>query len=84
MTEILYIAPDKKMMVVPLTIRDGVLGPGNPAGLFQTRIIQPRLVLFQYDVTRDGQRFLIYSLPLEDAAAPLTLLVNWTAALARQ
>ena len=81
MTEIFYIAPDKKMMAVPLTIRNGVLEPGKPVELFQTRIVQPRLVLFQYDVTRDGQRFLINSLPREDAAAPLTLLVNWSAAL---
>jgi hypothetical protein len=36
-------------------------------------------VLFQYAVTPDGQRFLINSLPREDAAAPLTLLSNWQA-----
>jgi hypothetical protein len=41
------------------------------------------LVLFQYDVTDDGQRFLINSLPREDAATPLTLLVNWTGELGR-
>lgn len=83
MSELFYIAPDKKMMSVPLTIRGGVLEPGAPVPLFQTRIVQPRLVLFQYDVTPDGERFLINSLPREDAAAPLTMLVNWTAALGR-
>ena len=77
MKEIFYIAPDRKLMSVPLTARDGWLEPGEPQVLFQTRIVQPRLVLFQYDVTRDGQRFLINSLPRADAAAPLTLLVNW-------
>jgi Tol biopolymer transport system component len=82
MKELFYIAPDKKMMSVPLTIHDGVLEAGTPVQLFQTRIIQPRMVLFQYD-TRDGQRFLINSLPREDAAAPLTVLVNWTAELGR-
>lgn len=60
----------------------GVEG-GAPVPLFQTRIIQPALVLFQYDVTPDGQRFLVNSLPREDAAAPLTLLVSWTAAIGR-
>ena len=64
-------------MSVPLTQRDGMLEPGHAVALFQTRIVQPRLVLFQYDVSRDGQRFLINSLPHEDAAAPLTLLLNW-------
>ena len=77
MKEIFYIAPDKKLMSVPLTPRDGMLEPGDAVALFQTRIVQPRLVLFQYDVSRDGQRFLINSLPREDAAAPLTLLLNW-------
>jgi eukaryotic-like serine/threonine-protein kinase len=75
--EIYYIAPDKRLMAVPLTERDGTLEAGTPVPLFQTRIVYPRLVLFQYDVTPDGRRFLINSLPREDSAAPLTLLSNW-------
>jgi len=77
MTELYYIAPDKKLMCVPLTKRDGTIEPGNPFELFQTRIVEPTLVLFQYDVTRDGEEFLINSLPRADAAAPLSLIVNW-------
>jgi Tol biopolymer transport system component len=76
--EIFFIAPDRKLMAVPVTERSGRLEPGAARALFQTRIVQPRLVLFQYDVTADGQRFLINSLPREDAAAPLTMLINWT------
>lgn len=38
-------------------------------------------MLFQGDVTRDGQRFLVNSLPPEDAAAPLSLLIDWPALL---
>ena len=35
----------------------------------------------QYDVTRDGQRFLI-NVPLEEtASSPITVVVNWQAAL---
>jgi serine/threonine protein kinase len=83
MTELFYVAADKKMMAVPLTTRDGTISPGIPSELFQTRIIEPRLVLFQYDVTKDGQRFLINSLPREDAASPLVLLFNWTRAIDR-
>ena len=77
-TEIFYIAPDKKLMAVQLAMKNGTLEPGPPKALFQTRIVRPSFVLFQYDVTADGQRFLINSLPREDAAAPLTLLSNWT------
>jgi eukaryotic-like serine/threonine-protein kinase len=75
--EIFFIGPDKKMMAAPIAVRDGRLEPGTPVPLFQTRIVQPRLVLFQYDVTADGQRFLINSLPREDSAAPLTVLTHW-------
>jgi serine/threonine protein kinase len=81
MSELYYIADNKKMMVVPLSRRDGALVPGTPATLFQTRIVQPRLILFQYDVTADGQKFLINSLPREDAAVPLRIMLNWTRAL---
>jgi eukaryotic-like serine/threonine-protein kinase len=81
--EIFFVGPDKKMMAVPLTERDGTLEPGTAVPLFQTRIVQPRLVLFQYDVTPDGQRFLVNSLPSEDAAAPLSMIVNWTEELRR-
>jgi hypothetical protein len=81
--ELFYIDLNRKMMSVPITWRNGTPEPGTPTALFQTRIVHPRLALFQYDVTADGQRFLVNSLPREDAAAPLTLLVNWTAGLAR-
>ena len=77
MTELYYIAPDKKLMCVPLTKRDGTIEPGNPVELFQTRIVEPTLVLFQYDVSPNGEGFLINSLPRADAAAPLSLIVNW-------
>jgi hypothetical protein len=80
MSELFYIAPDKQLMAVPLTRRRGTIEPGNAAALFQTRIVEARLALFQYD-TIDGQEFIVNSLPREDAAAPLTLLVNWPAAL---
>jgi eukaryotic-like serine/threonine-protein kinase len=75
--EIYYIAPDKRLMAVPMSERDGTIEAGTPIPLFQTRIVQPRLVLFQYAVTPDGQRFLVNSLPREDSAAPLTVLSNW-------
>jgi hypothetical protein len=77
MTELYYIAPDKKLMCVPLTKRNGTIEPGNPYELFQTRIVQSALALFQYDVSPDGEEFLINSLPRADASAPLSLIVNW-------
>ena len=71
--EIYYIGPDRKLMVA---IFDPVTRiAGMPRALFQTHIVGPAFVLFQYDVTLDG-RFLINSL---NPDSPLTLITNWPA-----
>ena len=37
--------------------------------------------LFSYDVSADGQRFLVSTDASEVTSAPLTAIVNWTAGL---
>ena len=76
-----YIAADRKLMEVEIDVRGDRLQPGVPRPLFQTRIVAPIHVLFQYDVTADGNRFLINSLKPQ---APLTLVTNWPRTLSRQ
>ncbi|HYW42605.1 MAG TPA: hypothetical protein VE959_07090 [Bryobacteraceae bacterium] len=65
--------------------------------LFQEALQRPAKALFpapifggsrllrshEYDVTGDGQRFLINSAPLEEsgASSPITVVLNWQAAL---
>ena len=50
--------------------------------LFQTRPVPKTWNL--YDVTPDGQRFLV-NIPLEwTSAAPITVLTNWTEKLKQQ
>lgn len=44
----------------------------------QTRILASHLVFIQYDVTSDGKRFLINSLP-PNGGGPLSVISNWTA-----
>ena len=61
----------------------GKLVVSPPRMLFRTRMHASRYAIFQYDVSRDGKRFLINSLPREDAAAPLTLLTNWQAQIGK-
>jgi Tol biopolymer transport system component len=73
--ELYYIDPDKKLMAISINTTNGKMMAGVPHVLFQTRIVAPRIVLFQYAVSPDGQRFLINSLPAV-GAAPLTVLVN--------
>jgi serine/threonine protein kinase len=73
--ELFYISGDKKLMSVSIDTSHGKLVAGVPRMLFQTRIIAPRIVLFQYAVAPDGKRFLINSLP-PVGATPLTILTN--------
>lgn len=73
--ELYYIAMDRKLMAVSIDVTNGTLKAGVPHALFQTRIIAPRIVLFQYAVLADGKRFLINSLPAS-GTAPITVLVN--------
>jgi eukaryotic-like serine/threonine-protein kinase len=70
-----YVDPDKRLMAISINTTNGKVVAGVPHVLFQTRIVAPRIVLFQYAVSPDGERFLINSLRAV-GAAPLTVLVN--------
>ena len=71
-------------MAVPMRSAS-TLDVGAAVALFQARMLNgpapgPRFRQ-QYDVARDGQRFLL-NVPLEDAAASsITVVLNWTAGL---
>jgi Tol biopolymer transport system component len=73
--ELFYITMDKKLMAVAIDTSHDEPVAGVPHVLFQTRIIAPRIVLFQYAVSPDGKRFLINSMP-SVGAAPLTVLMK--------
>ena len=49
--------------------------------LFDTHALTIGNTGSMYDVSPDGQRFLVNTLADEDAAAPITLVVNWPALL---
>jgi hypothetical protein len=54
----------------------------TPKPLFKTRMLSLEGLLYhEYDVSPDGQRFLIGTLIGETKAAPPTVFLNWTAAL---
>lgn len=77
-TELYYLDPAGAMMAAPITVTGATLAPGAPVVLFPTRIVGGGVdnqLGRQYDVAPDG-RFLINTL-LDDAAAPITLLMNW-------
>jgi Tol biopolymer transport system component len=76
--EIYYIAPDRKMMAVP--VRSGAtLDAGQPQALFNSHLSVTDLNA-RFDVSKDG-RFLIPVEPEQSNANPLTVIVNWPATL---
>ncbi len=75
--ELYYLAPDRKLMAVPIQT-GGALEAGIPTPLFETR---GDIGASGYDVTRDGQRFLVITPVREDAALPIAVVLNWTSVL---
>ena len=75
---------DAKMMAVTVKTGDS-FEAGSPVALFQTHRRQPisALDVFSYDVSGDGQRFLIATKVDEANAAPLSVLLNWASEIER-
>jgi Tol biopolymer transport system component/DNA-binding winged helix-turn-helix (wHTH) protein len=77
--ELFYLEPDGTLMTVPIGA-----GPsfdvGPPQALFHVNVwIGPNQA---YAATNDGQRFLVNTTPQKPGAAhPLTVVLNWTAAI---
>ncbi len=77
--ELFYLSPESRIMAVPVTIGPN-LEVGKSKFLFQVRGGRPfDDILYDYDVTADGQRFL-FNLSIEGAVSPITVVVNWDAA----
>jgi hypothetical protein len=77
-SELFYIAPDKKLIGV--SVKTGSdFSVGEARALVETRISSWERLGGQYAVTADGQRFLVNT--ASDTTLPVTLVLNWTAAL---
>ena len=85
--ELFYIASDGTVMAVPIRASaDGkTVEPGGPSKLFSPAIVGGGTLIIggaqQYCVSPDGQRFLINSAITEPGASPITVVLNWPAAL---
>jgi serine/threonine protein kinase/Tol biopolymer transport system component len=77
--ELYFIAPDAKLMAVPIRATATMVESDVPTPLFQTQRLGGGLNVIgrshQYDVDRDG-RFLI-NVEAESSAPPITLVMNW-------
>lgn len=77
--ELYYLAPDGKLMAVPVTL-GSTFDVGIATPLFDIRVVG----FGPYDVAADG-RFLMLT-PVDDAprtSSPITLVLNWQAGLGR-
>jgi dipeptidyl aminopeptidase/acylaminoacyl peptidase len=81
--ELFYIGADGTMMAVPIPAT-GQFTAGVPQALFPTGApigISGGRLTQTYAVTNDGKRFLVNARPQQSSVAPLTVVLNWTAAI---
>jgi len=80
--EIFFVAPDGMMMSAPVESGENFFRPGTPKPLFHTSLEFDQgygVDRFgrQYDVTPDGQRFLLSQHVANGTDVPITVVVNW-------
>lgn len=79
--ELFYLSTESKIMAVP--VRTGAnFDAGTPMALFQAnpREMFATSELFSYDVSNDGQKFLINT-QLKTEMTPMSIVLNWNAKL---
>ncbi len=78
--EIFYLA-DNKLMAAEVNDRGATLEVGTVRPLFG---LGPPLEGGYYDPAADGQRFLVTTVVEQKVSSPITLVLNWTAALTKK
>lgn len=69
--EIFYLSPEGALMAVPVESGENSFRPGTPRELFRT------MEASSFDVTADGQRFLVNQPVSDSSDTPVTVIVNW-------
>ena len=79
--ELFYLSTDSKIMAVPVKTGSN-FDAGTPTALFQAnpREMVATSELFSYDVSNDGQKFLVNA-SLKTAMTPMSVVLNWSAKL---
>ena len=73
--EIYYLNQENAMAATEVSAKGDNLEVGAYQRLFQTRAVRPGK---SYDISPDGQRFLVNSAVDTSSSSPLVLVVNWT------
>ena len=77
--ELYYVSPDFKLMAVSLKLGTESVELSAPRVLFTLPAVDTGFS--PYAAAPDGQRFLVRATPQQQAAEPLTVIVNWPALL---
>jgi Tol biopolymer transport system component len=77
--ELYYMAADNHLMAAEVNAGGGVFEVSATSTLFE--LMLGRRNAASYDVSADGQRFLVPMLPEGEVPEPLTIVQNWTAGL---
>ena len=80
-TELFFIASDGQMMSAASKLGGSDPEFSTPKALFKTRTLSNVGSVHEFDISPDGQRFLIGTIVGEPTAPPPTAILNWTAAL---
>jgi hypothetical protein len=78
--ELFYVVGDGKSTVLPITLGETTFELGEPQSLFTAPVGTFRR---NYEVSSDGQRFLI-STPASPGGAAITIVLNWQKMLEAQ
>jgi eukaryotic-like serine/threonine-protein kinase len=75
--ELFYVSPNSEVMSVKLEASASGFKAGVPIRLFETRVPVPDRSGRRYDVSRDGQRFLMTETTGDSGGSALNLITNW-------
>ncbi len=82
--EFFYLAPDRKIMSVEVRASGTTFEYGSPKALFEASVdAVTTAATNRYDVSADGQRFLVNAAIENAGPAPITVVVNWLASVKR-
>jgi Tol biopolymer transport system component len=82
--ELFYLAPGGGMTSVAIDTTGDVVKPGVPVHLFDVSVRPSRDEEREYDVSRDGKRFIVNTAPPNMRSIPITVVVNWQSDLERK
>jgi hypothetical protein len=82
--ELFYVSADGTKLIAVGISGTSVVQLGAPQMLFEVRLVGNGLgYASQYDVTSDGQRFLVNTAAVNSEISPIHVILNWTELLKR-